>query len=59
MALNRLRLAVAGPAQSAAVTLDEQPVAARLTEMGGAAILEFAAPLTLTAGQTLAIAISL
>ena len=59
LTLNRLRLAVSGPARSAVVSLDGQTVALRLSETNGAASLEFAEPLTLAAGQTLAIAIAL
>jgi len=53
LALSRLRLAA--PAAEARVTLDDQPLAAALAQSAGAAQLTFAEPVTLAAGQTLAI----
>ena len=56
--LNRLRLAVPATVARATVTLGDQSIAASLTQSAGVARLEFAAPVTVTAGQTLMISLA-
>ena len=57
LTLNTLRLAAPGSVAGVRVTVDEQPIATTLSEADGAARLTFAAPLTLTEGQTLLVEI--
>jgi non-lysosomal glucosylceramidase len=54
LTLSRLSLAAPAPAASVTVSLDGLPIAASLLPGGG---IEFARPLTITAGQTLAVSL--